>query len=203
METATLTIGLDADEVQRAIAPRQLAQLVRWGLIVGEFGAVQVGVQLAGAIAGFIVVRWLAKPEYALYAVANASLSMFNILADTGISPAIRSIGGEIHGDRSRFSQLVATAIELRKVFAILAIAISVPVTGWMLLANGASGMQTAALCVAVLAASWPLLTATVLRETALLSGRYRKVQVAEFATSMVRWCASPQRLPGSRVCWE
>jgi hypothetical protein len=71
--------------------------------------------------------------------------------------------------------------------FAGLALLISVPVTAWLLLSNGASYLQTAALCAAVLAACWPLLTATVLRETALMLGKYRKVQVADFTTSAVR----------------
>jgi hypothetical protein len=187
LDATTLSIGLEATEAPSLAPPRLAGQLFRWGMIVGEFGAVQIGVQLIGAIAGFIIVRSLAKPEYALYAVANAGLSMFNMLADTGISPALRSIGGEVHGDRASFSQLVATARYLRHLFSGIALLISVPVTAWMLLANGAGALQTAALCGAVLASCWPLLTSTVLREAALMLGKYRKVQVADITTSAVR----------------
>lgn len=168
-------------------ASSTLRKVVRWSLIVGEYGVVQVAVQLTGAIAGFVIVRSLPKPEYALYAVANSGLSMFNILADTGISPALRSIGGEVHDDRQCLSELVVTANRLRHAFAAVAFLISFPVTVWMLLSNGATYFQTAALCVAILAACWPLLTSTVLKETALLLGKYRKVQMAEFATSAAR----------------
>jgi O-antigen/teichoic acid export membrane protein len=156
-------------------------------MIVGEFGAVQVGVQAIGAIAGFIIIRSLAKPEYALYALANSGLAMFNILAGTGLAPALRSIGGEVHDDRTQFSQLVATVCQLRKFFALFALSISIPVTAWMLWSNGATALQTFLLCTVVCISCWPLLTATVLREAALMLGRYRKVQFVDFSTSAVR----------------
>lgn len=99
----------------------------------------------------------------------------------------MRSIGGEVHDDRLCLSELVVTATRLRHAFAAVAFLTSFPVTIWMLLSNGATYLQTAALCMAILAACWPLLTSTVLKEAALLLGKYRKVQVAEFATSAVR----------------
>jgi O-antigen/teichoic acid export membrane protein len=187
LETATLTIGLDAQEEQQPAAPPLIPRLVRWGLIVGEFGTVQVAVQAAGALSGFIIVRSLAKPEYALYAVANAGLSMFNILADTGITSAMRSIGGEVHGDRAEYSRLVATVRQLRKLFAVFAVLISFPVTAWMLVSNGAMAGTTVLLCAVVLTASWPLLSGMIFREAALMLGKYRKVQAIDFAAAAVR----------------
>jgi O-antigen/teichoic acid export membrane protein len=187
LESAALTIGLDAEDDERPGAPPLVPRLVRWGLVVGEFGAVQVAVQAVGALAGFIIVRSLAKPEYALYAVANAGLSMFNILADTGITSAMRSIGGEVHGDRSAYSRLVATVRQLRTLFAVFAFAISISFTAWMLVSNEATVGQTILLCIVVLAASWPLVTATIFREAALMLGNYRKVQAADFAGAFLR----------------
>jgi O-antigen/teichoic acid export membrane protein len=160
---------------------------MRWSLIVGEFGAIQVVVQAAGALAGFIIVRSLAKPEYALYAVANAGLSMFNLLADTGITSAMRSIGGEVYVDRAAYSRLVTTVSQLRMVYAAFALLISFPVTAWMLLSNGAAAAEAFLLCIVVLAASWPLLTGTVLREAALMLRQYRKVQRVDFVAAAVR----------------
>jgi O-antigen/teichoic acid export membrane protein len=187
LESATLTIGLDTEAEQRPVAAPLFPRLLRWSLVVGEFGAVQVVVQAAGALAGFIIVRSLAKPEYALYAVANAGLSMFNILADTGITSAMRSIGGEVHVDRAAYSRLVATVRQLRRVYAAFALLISFPVTAWMLLSNGATVGETLVLCSVVLAASWPLLTGTVLREAALMLRQYRKVQRVDFVAAAVR----------------
>ncbi len=188
-ESETTLVGHDAQAAAKvdSSVDSTRSKLVRWTLIVGEYGLVQIAVQLTGAIAGFIIVRSLPKPEYALYAVANSGLSMFNVLADTGISPALRSIGGEVHDDRQCLSELVVTATQLRHAFSAIAFLISFPVMVWMLLSNGATILQTVVLCMATLAACWPLLTATVLKETALLLGNYRKVQVAEFATSAVR----------------
>jgi O-antigen/teichoic acid export membrane protein len=164
-----------------------MPRLIRWGLIVGEFGVVQVAVQAAGALAGFIIVRSLPKPEYALYAVANAGLSMFNVLADTGITSAMRSIGGEVHNKRAEYSRLVATVRQLRLVFAVFALLVTFPVTAWMLLSNGATAGESFLLCSVVLAAGWPLLTGMVLREAALMLGKYRKVQSVDFTAAAVR----------------
>jgi hypothetical protein len=186
LESAALTIGLDAEEDGRPAAPL-IPRLVRWGLVVGEFGIVQVAVQAVSALAGFIIVRSLAKPEFALYAVANAGLSMFNVLADTGISSSMRSIGGEVHGDRAAYSRLVATVRQLRMVYAAFALLISFPVTAWMLLSNGATAGEAFLLCIVVLAASWPLLSGTVLREAALMLRQYRKVQRVDFVAAAVR----------------
>jgi hypothetical protein len=187
LDGAALTIGLDAEEEQRPAAPPLVPRLIRWGLVVGEFGIVQVAVQAAGALAGFIIVRSLTKPEYALYAIANAGLSMFNILADTGITSAMRSIGGEVHGDRTAYSRLVATVRQLRQLFAMFAFAISLSVTAWLLLANDASAGETILLCIIVLAASWPLVTGTIFRETALMLAKYRKVQAVDFSGAVLR----------------
>lgn len=164
-----------------------LSRILRFGLVVSEYGSVQLAVQLIGAVAGLVIVRSLTKADYALYAVANSGLSMFNVLADTGIGPTMRSIGGEVHSDRARLSQLVATATNLRHWFAVMAFVVSVPVTVWMLRSNGASYSKVIALSIVVVCASWPLLTATVLREAALLLRKYRKVQFADSASSAVR----------------
>lgn len=187
LDTQSLNVAADVDAKNVIAAPDLIPRLFRWGMIVGEFGAVQIGVQAMGAIAGFIIIRSLAKPEYALYAVANAGLSMFNVLAGTGLAPALRSIGGEVHNDRTRFSQLVQSVYQLRKSFAVFALLISIPVTAWMLFSNGATLMQTAALCTVVCLSCLPLLTATVLREAALMLGRYRKVQFVDFSTAAMR----------------
>jgi hypothetical protein len=63
METATLTAGLEVEEKRAPAAVPLMPRLVRWGMIAGEFGAVQLVVQAAGAITGFLIVRSLAKPE--------------------------------------------------------------------------------------------------------------------------------------------
>src|SRR5262249_41345785 len=52
---------------------------------------------------------------------------------------------------------------------------------------NGASSSQTMWLCLLVLLASLPLLVNSIFRDAALMQGRYRKVQTADFVTSGVR----------------
>jgi hypothetical protein len=99
----------------------------------------------------------------------------------------MRSIGGEVHGDRAAYSRLVATVRQLRMVYATFALLISYPVTAWMLLSNGATAGEAILLCLVVLAASWPLLTGTVLREAALMLRQYRKVQRVDFVAATVR----------------
>src|SRR5882672_6834312 len=56
-----------------------------WAARVAEFSFVESWVQLFGALAGLLIVRALAKEQYALYAIVNQMQVACNLLADLGI----------------------------------------------------------------------------------------------------------------------
>src|SRR6185503_18662724 len=62
-----------------------------------------------------------------------------NLMADNGIGSGITAIGGRVWQDKFRFGQLIATAMRLRRVFAVISLTLVTPILFWLLLHNGAS----------------------------------------------------------------
>src|SRR5438874_8048940 len=98
-----------------------LRRLIRSGRVVGSFVTVQVIVQLIGFLSGILLIRMLEQREYAFFTIANTMQGTLNLLADVGISLGLVSIGGRVWQDRPRFSQLISTALHLRRRLALAA----------------------------------------------------------------------------------
>src|SRR5258705_5877471 len=147
-----------------------------WTRVIGEFGATQSAVQVLTALAGLLIVRSLSKQEYALFAVANSMQTTCNLLADCGIGIGVRAIGGRVWNDRARFGQLLVTALGLRKTFAALSFAISLPIAAWMLWRNGADPWQIAGLSLAIVNGVIPLLGSSVCGVSPQLHGEFRRI---------------------------
>ena len=173
--------------LQFNLAQVQWPRLKQWTFRLAEFGLVQGVVQLLTALAGFMIVRNMAKPEYALFAIVNGMQSACNLLADLGIGIGVRSIGGRVCDDPVRFGQLINTALGLRRRFALVSLSVCLPVTVWMLWRNSASGIEIIALSSLVAAGVFPLLSASVFSVSAQLHNEYRRMQKVEFGNALVR----------------
>jgi O-antigen/teichoic acid export membrane protein len=182
MSKSSLAISLDAVE-----AAPLYARLTRWAMIVLEFGAVQAAVQVLGALAGLLIVRSLSKSEYALFAIANSMQTTCNLLADCGIGIGLRAIGGRVWNDRKLFSELLNTALSLRRSWAAISLSIGVPLAGWMLWRNGAQAWQIAGFAVALVVGVIPLLSSTVHGVAPQLHGEYRRIQSLDLGAGMFR----------------
>ena len=119
--------------------------------LVGKFASTQIIVQILGAVSGFILIRTLSKQDYAYFTIANSMQSVMNVLADSGISIALSATGGKVWQDRYRFGQLINTAMQLRRWFALAATIIVTPIMVWMLISNQASITYTVLIAIAVL----------------------------------------------------
>ena len=128
-----------------------LRRLIRGGRVVGSFVTVQVIVQLIGFLSGILLIRMLEQGEYAFFTIANTMQGTLNLLADVGISVGLVSIGGRVWQDRPRFSQLISTALHLRRRLALAAAIAITPLLYFMLAKNGASLNYTALLTILVL----------------------------------------------------
>jgi O-antigen/teichoic acid export membrane protein len=171
-----------------AVEPTALgARLVHWALKIIEFGAVQVAVQLLGALAGLLIVRSLSKSEYALFAIANSMQTTCNLLADCGIGVGLRAIGGRVWNEPKSFGALLASALELRRSLALISFAVSLPLAGWMLWQNGATPWQLAGFSVALIAGVIPLLSSTVHALAPQLHGEFRRIQGLDLSTAVLR----------------
>jgi hypothetical protein len=159
-----------------------------WSMRIAGFGAVQSVIQLLLAIAGLIIIRALPKSEYALFAIANSMQVACTQLADLGVGIGVKSIGGRVWQDRHRFGQLINTALSLRLVFALVSVAVCLPVLAWLLRSNSASIPQTIMLCVVVLVAVVPLLGVSIWTAALLLHAQYKRVQKQDLSTASVRF---------------
>ncbi|HEY0368639.1 MAG TPA: hypothetical protein VGC85_03490, partial [Chthoniobacterales bacterium] len=120
--------------------------------VVGNFAAIQAVVQMIGFVTGILVVRSLSQGEYAFFTIANTMQGTINVLADVGISIGVVSVGGRIWRDRDRFSQLIATALRMRRTLGGIAVLVVTPILYFMLVKNGASLAYTTLLAGIVLA---------------------------------------------------
>jgi O-antigen/teichoic acid export membrane protein len=110
-----------------------------WFKLLSKFVSVQLIVQALGFASGILIIRTLSKEEYAYFTIANSMQSSMNVLADSGISTALMSIGGKIWQDSYRFSQLINAAMKLRYYLGFIAVIIITPILLWLLMNNGAS----------------------------------------------------------------
>ena len=101
-----------------------------WFRLLAGFGSVQMVIQVLGFLSGILIVRHLSKPDYAWFTIANALASTLGLIADSGISAALSSIGGTIWQDNTRFGSLIRTGLTLRRKFAI---ATMTPLPCWII----------------------------------------------------------------------
>ena len=161
--------------------------LKQWSLRLIEFGMVQGMVQFLTALSGLLIVRTLAKQDYALFAIANSMQATTNLLADLGISMGVRSIGGRVCEDRIRFGQLLIAALTLRRWFACASLGVTIPIAGWMLWRNGASWFLIIGLCLTIIASLIPLLASSVWITSLQLHGQFRRLQKIDLSNAALR----------------
>ncbi|HTD67957.1 MAG TPA: hypothetical protein VK846_15640, partial [Candidatus Limnocylindria bacterium] len=163
------------------------AHLKNWAGLLTRFLSLEVLIQALSFAAGVLLVRVLPKAEYAWFTIANTMQQTMNLLADNGISSGLTAIGGRVWNDRSRFGQLLNTAMRLRHVFAIIAVVIVTPILAWMLTGAGASPTQSALLCGAVLLALYFQLAIGVLIVAPLLHLEVNRVQSLNLWSAALR----------------
>jgi O-antigen/teichoic acid export membrane protein len=171
----------------KPVKPEQWAHAKKWSLRLIEIGLVQGLVQFLTALTGLLIVRTLAKQDYAVYAITNSMQAAANILADLGISLGVRSIGGRVCEDRQRYGQLLNSALKLRGWFATVSLGVTVPIAAWMLWRNGASWVLTLALCLTIVASLTPLLASSIWITSLQLHGQYRRLQKIDLSNAALR----------------
>jgi O-antigen/teichoic acid export membrane protein len=167
--------------------PRPGGALRRWTPILVKFASVQVVVQVIGFAAGILVIRNLPKREYALYTLGNTMLAAILVLADSGISSALTAIGGRIWHDRDRLSQLIRTALQLRRWMAMVTLPIVIPVLIWLLRQNGASVSKTAILVAVVLLGCGLELVTRIYAVALRLKSEIRQIQNQALVAAAVK----------------
>lgn len=162
-------------------------RLYRWSTILGGFAVVQLLVQSLNALAGFLVVRTMEKPDYAWFTIANGMSAALAILSDSGVGIAVTSIGGTIWQDKAALKGLVHAALRLRRKMAVIASVVVAGISLWLLLRNGAGLVTSFGLTALVLAPIWQISTTAVLNVVNRLHSRTRQLQVADLVPAVLR----------------
>jgi hypothetical protein len=159
---------------------------VYWVKLLSKFVSVQLIVQALGFASGVLIIRTLSKEEYAYFTIANSLQATMNLLADSGVSTGLISIGGKVWQDSYRFGQLINTAIQLRIYFLAISVMIVTPVLLWMLLTNGSSLFNAILIIIAILIELYFYLINAVLGIVLRLHSDIKKIQYLDllFSTS-------------------
>lgn len=139
-----------AGERARAVSPEREG-LRRWTTLLLKFTSVQVFVQAIGFATSILVIRNLPKREYAFYTLCNTMLATVLVLADSGIGSALTAIGGRVWQQRKQLSQLMQTALQLRRRIASAAVPVVISILIWLLHRNGAGAGKISMLVTIVL----------------------------------------------------
>jgi len=158
-----------------------------WTRLLARFLSLEVLIQGLSFASGILLVRALLKAEYAFFTIANTMQHTMNLLADNGISSGLTAIGGRVWNDRSRFGQLLRTAMQLRRAFALVTIVVVTPILAWMLTEAGAAPAHTTLLCAVVLLGVYFQLTIGVLIVAPRLHFEVARVQNLNFWSAALR----------------
>jgi O-antigen/teichoic acid export membrane protein len=111
----------------------KVARVARWATIGAVTSGAQVAVQLAGFVAGVLVIRILTPHEYAYYTIAYTGLGTMIALSDGGISHATLAQAGAVWREPRSLGGVLAAGLSLRRRFAIPAAAVALSLV-WLLL---------------------------------------------------------------------
>jgi O-antigen/teichoic acid export membrane protein len=174
-------------EIQNPKSKIQNSPWLRRGKLLSRFMSVQAAVQAMGVASGILLVRSLSKPEYAYVTLAFSMQSTMSILADSGISISLSSIGGRVWQDRGRFGQLINTALRLRRYLAAIAVIAVTPILVWLLIRSGAPRLYAVVITVTVLVGLNYQLLSGVLMIVPRLHSQIKRLQTLDALAAAVR----------------
>jgi O-antigen/teichoic acid export membrane protein len=110
-----------------------------WLVVCARFASVQVVVQILSFASGILLVRWLDKPQYALFTIFGMIQGTMNVLADNGVNIALLAEGGRLCHDRTAFGRLINSALPIRRILGAIALVIMLPIGYRLMRESGAS----------------------------------------------------------------
>jgi hypothetical protein len=163
------------------------AQIQRWSGVLARFFTAQVLTQAFGMVAGLWLIRALPKMEYAWFTLASGWQGMLALLADSGISMALMSIGGRVHDDPGRLGRLVTECVRLRKWLFVAVVVVVIPLLGSLLYKSGASWSECLVLCALVIGASYFNLSMSVYSAVPKICAQYERLLRFDVGSAALR----------------
>lgn len=164
-----------------------MARMQRWGLKIASYASLSLlgrGIQM---VAAFLVIRSLAKTDYAWYSLAQNLVGALGMFTVTGISTGLMPMAGEAAGDRARLGTVLASAARFRGLllgFGTLAV---IPVFAHLLLRSECPPLQTGLLVAAALLTTVTSIATQVATTPLSLARRYSVPQIDAIMHSTLR----------------
>ena len=103
-----------------------LSLVSRIGKRLSAFVGAQSATQLLNAATGLMLLRFLSKPDFAIYAIALGLQSTVGILTDLGFGSAISGLVGTRYRDKKLFGSYIKAASSIRQALMVIATVIAV-----------------------------------------------------------------------------
>lgn len=155
--------------------------------MLSGYTVLQLSLQAANALTGFMLIRSMDKMNYAWFTVAFGSQTMISVLADCGLTSSLTTLGGPICREPARLSALVELIRRWRLKFMIASFVVILPATWWMLQKNSASFSQVVAVLILIVLTGYAAIDTAVLIAAKKLSGNLPTILMAESLFSVIR----------------
>lgn len=163
------------------------ARLRRWAWTLFRFALMQTLAQVASVMTGILIVRILAKQDYAFYTIANTWLGALLIMSNGGITDAATAIGGRVWDDRFRLGQVVRAAMRIRRSLGLMMVAPIIGILVGTLARAGASTATIVGLTLLVTLAGLCQISNGVLLVVPRLKGKIRQLQWIDLGAAALR----------------
>jgi len=147
----------------------------------------QLGIQAMNFATGLIIIRFMAKEEYAAYTIMNTLVPVMLMLSDTGITNALMAIGRVAWEDNEKMGRLVTTGMQLRRRFALVSFLIVGPFLAWMLFHNNVPIWSIALLMAASLTGISFQLTGAVMKTVLGIRQQFDSLMQMGLALALLR----------------
>lgn len=186
-----------------ALSEAMRTRLAFWGPLLAKFFWLQTVSQVLAIAAGLIIVRGLKLESFAVYTIAIAVQTTAAILADSGITQSLMARGGAVATDPRRFTEVINTALHLRRRLESVTLTLALPILLYLLHTSGsgwiAALVAAGAMSLAVHASIDQTIFSTVLmlqlrpleaQRGAVASGALRLVLVVAVLLFHAQWVA-------------
>jgi O-antigen/teichoic acid export membrane protein len=163
---------------------QQIFQFGRTALVILGGNVVQ---QALGFISAIWIIRQLEVEDYALYGLALAITGVLTTLADSGVSQAALSLGGEVYQTPRSLGAVIASCRQMMTLNGTVASAVSVPLWFYMASLHSEDLIQIAAISILLVAGFWAAMGISIYRNVLLLHGCVSYCQTIEVLVGVGR----------------
>jgi O-antigen/teichoic acid export membrane protein len=161
--------------------------ILNWTKLISITGSAQIVVQAVSFVSGILIIRMLPVQEYAFYTLANTMLGAMTILSDGGISTGVMAQGSKVWQDDKKLGVVLATGLDMRKKFGLIGLLVSIPILLYLLIINGASGLTSFLIIIAIIPAFFAALSDSLLEIPLKLNQSILPLQKNQIVVSLWR----------------